>query len=78
MLVITKATYGSVPHKALVDVTAIVAKAVSGDTCALHVNPETMGSDPCVGRGKRLYVDYTLNGKAGTASAGERRTLRIG
>lgn len=77
-LSIKNAQYGSVPHNKMADVTSLVVAAVSGDSVRLKVNADTMKGDPAPGRGKRLYVDYTLNGTAGTAEAGERRTLKIG
>ena len=59
------------------DVTEILAKAVTHDTLIISAGNDKMGGDPALGLPKRLIVKYTVSGKPHTASADEGETLKI-
>jgi hypothetical protein len=75
-LVIVKAVYGDLPDGAKTDVTAQVTKLVKDDRLSVVANNDTFG-DPAEGTAKKLTVDYTIDGKAGSKSAPEDQTLVI-
>jgi hypothetical protein len=75
-LVIRKAVYGALPDGDTIDVTSIVAGMVSKDALKMDVNNDCFG-DPAVEVGKKLRVDYTLNGNDGTKTVEEGKTLTI-
>ena len=74
-LVIRKATYGDADGDSI-DVTAIIAGMARNDSLNFTVNNDDLG-DPAPDQGKKLQVDYTLDGKDGSQSAGEGKTLKI-
>jgi hypothetical protein len=75
-LVIRKAVYGALPDGDTIDVTSIVAGMVSKDALKVDVNNDNFG-DPAVEVGKKLRVDYALNGNDGTKTVEEGKTLII-
>jgi len=75
-LVIVKAVYGVLPDGATIDVTEQVAAMVKDDTLRVDASNEVFG-DPADGAFKRLRVDYTLDGVAGSKTVGEDATLTL-
>jgi hypothetical protein len=75
-LVIVKAVYGNLPDGPSNNVTAQVAIMVKGNTLTVDASNDVFG-DPADGAFKKLRVDYTFNGVAGTKSVGEDATLRL-
>ena len=74
-LVIRKAVYGDADGDSI-DVTAIVAGMVRNDSITFTVNDDDLG-DPAPDESKKLQVDYTLNGKDGSQTVDEGKTLKI-
>ncbi len=75
-LKIVKAEYGIRGQKT-VDVTALLAGRVQNGGLTVTANNNLAG-DPVVDSVKRLYVDYILDGVAGTQSVTEGELLEIG
>jgi hypothetical protein len=79
-LVITKAVYGDLTAEAAAgsstDVTEKVADKVDMDALSIDVSNENFG-DPANGVTKKLKVDYTLNGVAGTKTVEEYQVMRL-
>jgi hypothetical protein len=68
-LTVTKAFYGS--NDKCRDVTAKIQKVVAAGG-KLNVNNGTMGGDPAYGKGKKLYILYSVNNEAKLFSIPER------
>lgn len=75
-LVIVKALYGALPDGVVIDVTAKVAAMVKDNTLRVDASNDLFG-DPADGAFKRLRVDYTLGGVAGSKTVGEDVTLTV-
>jgi hypothetical protein len=75
-LVIVKAVYGDLPDGDKSDVTAKVAAMVKDDTLTVDATNDNF-DDPAVGVAKKLKVDYTLDGKAGSKTVNEDETLFV-
>jgi hypothetical protein len=75
-LVITKASYGDLPDGQKADVTEKVRQWVNSDSLSVVASNGNFG-DPADGVRKRLTVEYTLEGKAGTKTVDEDETLSI-
>jgi len=75
-LVIVKAVYGDLPDGDKSDVTAKVAAMVKDDTLSVDATNDNF-DDPAVGVAKKLKVDFTLNGKAGSKTVAEDETLFV-
>ena len=75
-LVITKAVYGDLPDGGKIDVTEKVAKMVKDDALSVDATNDNF-TDPAVGTGKTLKVDYTFDGKDNSKSVAENETLTI-
>ena len=79
-LSITKAVYGVMDDVLTgnVDVTKVLVAAVKEKkSLSISVDNDTMGSDPAVGVGKTIKVDYTVGDKAKSATAAEGETLTL-
>jgi hypothetical protein len=74
-LVIRKAVYGDADGDTI-DVTTIMADMVQHDSSTFTVNDSDLG-DPAPDSNKKLQVDYTLNGKDGSQTVNEGKTLKI-
>jgi hypothetical protein len=74
-LVIRKAVYDDTDGDSI-DVTTIVAGLVRNDSITFKVNDDDLG-DPAPDQSKKLQVDYTLNGKDGSESVDEGKTLKL-
>lgn len=74
-LVIRKAVYGDTSGDSI-DVTTIIAGMVRNDSITFTVNNDDLG-DPAPDTAKKLQVDYTLNGKDGSQTVDEGKTLKI-
>ncbi len=59
------------------DVTAKVKEAVQGDRLTITASNEALGGDPAFGIGKQLRVEYTVAGKACTATVNEGEDLSL-
>jgi len=75
-VVIVKAVYGVLPDGPSVDVTAKVAEMVKAGATAIEASNGNFG-DPANGKGKRLRVEYTLNGRAETKTVDENDTITL-
>jgi hypothetical protein len=75
-LVIVKALYGDLPDGDKSDVTRIVEDHINGDSLKIDASNDNFG-DPANGVGKKLQVDYKLNGVFGTITVDEGETLSI-
>jgi hypothetical protein len=75
-LIINKAVYGDLPDGAAVDVTAKVAARVAIKVLTVAATNDNFG-DPAFGIGKKLRVDYTIDGKAKSKTVAEGETLTI-
>lgn len=75
-LVIVKAVYGDLPDGNATNVTAKVVAQVQNDTLTVEATNDNFG-DPADGVVKKLRVEYTLNGVAGTKTVDENATLKI-
>lgn len=75
-LVIVKAYYGDLPDGAKTDVTEKVTAMVKDNALSVEANNENFG-DPADGIGKKLKVDYTIDGKAKSRTVNEGETLRL-
>lgn len=75
-LVILKAVYGDLPDGDKTDVTAIVRDQVNGDRLKIQASNDIFG-DPANGVGKKLQVDYKLDGVIGSKSVDEDEVLVI-
>jgi hypothetical protein len=75
-LVIVKAVYGDLPDGDKSDVTAKVAAMVKDDTLSVAASNDNF-DDPAVGLAKKLKVDYTIDGKAGSKTVNEDETLYV-
>jgi len=75
-LVIVKALYGALPDGVVIDVTDKVAAMVEDNTLRVDASNDLFG-DPADGAFKRLRVDYTLDGVAGSKTVGEDATLTV-
>ena len=75
-LVIVKAVYGDLPSGASVDVTKKVAEMAKDNSLTVEATNENF-TDPAEGIGKKLRVDFTINGKALTKTADENAMLTI-
>ena len=73
-LVIVKAVYGALPDGPTLDVTDKVAAMVKANALRVDSSNDLFG-DPADGSFKRLRVDYTLGGMAGSKTVGEDQTL---
>ena len=77
-LVIVNAVYGNLSDlAATTNVTKIVAAMVKDDTLDFHPNNNDFGGDPAPNTPKKLEVDYTIDGVAGTKTAYEGGRLKI-
>lgn len=76
-LSIQHAVYGATDGAGEMDVTAKVASMISDGQLIVTANNATFERDPAVLHGKRLSVDYTLDGKPGHAVAEENGMLMI-
>lgn len=74
-LVIRSAEYGTDGH--WTDVTAKVAAAVRENRIAQRVSFESMGVDPAPGKGKRLKVTLTLDGREEKREVKDNQTLSV-
>lgn len=74
-LVIRKAVYDDADGDSI-DVTTIVAGMVRNDSIMFTVNDDDLG-DPAPDQSKKLHVDYTLNGKDGSQTVEEGKTLKL-
>jgi hypothetical protein len=75
-LVIVKAVYGDLPDGDKSDVTAKVAAMVKDDSLTVDATNDNF-DDPAVGVAKKLKVDYTIDGKAGSKTVNESETLFV-
>jgi hypothetical protein len=75
-LVVTKAVYGDLPDGAKTDVTDRVKDMVKDDKLSVEATNENFG-DPAEGIVKKLKVDYTINGVAGSKTVNENETLSV-
>jgi len=75
-LVIVKAVYGDLPDGAKVVVTEKVAALVKDNALTVDATNDNF-TDPAEGVGKKLQVDYTLDGVAGSKTVEENATLTI-
>lgn len=75
-LVVTKAYYGDLPDGPKTDVTDKVAAMVKDDKLTVDATNENFG-DPIEGTVKKLRVEYTIDGKAGSKSVDENQTLTV-
>ena len=75
-LVITKAVYGDLPAGTSVDVTKKVAEMVKDGALTVDATNDNF-TDPAEGVGKKLCVEYTLNGTPQSKTVGENETLTI-
>ncbi len=73
-VVIVKAVYGNLPEGASADVTNKVAELVKAGALAIEATNGNFG-DPTPGIGKKLRVDYSVNGAAASKTVGEGETL---
>jgi len=76
-LIIVKAVYGD-PNdaSATADVTKQISGLVKNDAVTIAINNDNF-EDPASGVSKRLKVDYTIDGVAGTKCAWENGTFRL-
>lgn len=74
-LVIRKAVYCDTDGDSI-DVTTIIAGMVRNDSLTFTVTNDDLG-DPAPDSSKKLQVDYTFNGKDGSQSVDEGKTLKI-
>jgi uncharacterized protein YajQ (UPF0234 family) len=75
-LVIVKAVYGDLPAGASVDVTKKVAEMVKDAALTVDATNDNF-TDPAENIGKKLRVDFTINGKALSKAVDENATLTI-
>jgi len=75
-LVIVKAVYGDLPSGASVDVTKKVAEMAKDNSLTVEATNDNF-TDPADGIGKKLRVDFTINGKALVKTVDENATLTI-
>jgi len=75
-LVVTKAVYGDLPNGAKTNVTEKVAAMVKNNTLTVEATNDNF-DDPAEGVGKKLQVDYTLDGVARSKIVDENETLTI-
>lgn len=75
-LVIKKAVYGDLPDGDKIDVTEKVAAMVKDDALSVDATNDNF-TDPAVGTGKQLKVDYTFDGKEKSKTVNENETLAI-
>ncbi|HDP33536.1 MAG TPA: DUF1080 domain-containing protein [Candidatus Hydrogenedentes bacterium] len=75
-LEITKALYGDLPDGPSRDVTNKVAQSVKGGTLSIEANNSNLG-DAAPNVVKKLRVDYTLNGAAGSKTVHENQRLTL-
>ncbi|MGA2622118.1 MAG: HEAT repeat domain-containing protein, partial [Thermoguttaceae bacterium] len=73
-VVIVKAQYGDLPDGPTADVTKQVADIVKGGAMAIEASNDNFG-DPANGRGKKLHVEYRVNGVTAGKTAGEGETV---
>lgn len=78
-LVIVKAVYGDLAGTDVIDVTAKVAALVKDDAMTVVASNAVLADseDPATGVFKRLRVEYTIGGVAGSKTIGEDRTMTI-
>ena len=76
-LAVTKAVYGDLPNEQKVDVTGALNAAIHDNKISVPVTNETFGGDPAPNNGKRVEVNYSVDGKVGKTSAGEAETLAL-
>jgi hypothetical protein len=76
-VVIVKAVYGDLPSGGKVDVTKKVAEMVKDGALSVDATNDNF-TDPAEGTGKKLTVDFTINGIALSKSVDENATLTIG
>jgi uncharacterized protein len=77
-LVIVKAVWGVLPKGPLFDVTQDVSSMVEGSSLSVDANNSNFG-DPAPGdAGKKLKVDYILNGMAGSKTVSEGGNISLG
>ena len=75
-LVITKAVYGDLPSGNSTDVTDKVAAMVKDGKLKVEATNDNFG-DPAEGVTKKLKVDYTVDGAAGSKTVEENQTLKV-
>ncbi len=75
-LVITKAVYGDLPDGAKTDVTEKVVAMIKENALSVEATNDNFG-DPAEGVGKKLKVDYTVDGVARSKTVDEGQTLNI-
>jgi hypothetical protein len=75
-LVVTKAVYGDLPDGAKTDVTDKVKDMVKDDKLSVEATNDNFG-DPAEGIVKKLKVDYTIGGVAGSKTVNENETLTV-
>lgn len=76
VVVVQKAVYGDLPDGPWADVTAQVVEWVKSGRLEIEASNGNFG-DPAGGRVKKLCVDYTVNGNARSAVAGENEWLKL-
>jgi hypothetical protein len=75
-LVIVKAIYGDLPDGNKTDVTEKVAAMVKDNALSVEATNDNFG-DPAEGVVKKLKVDFTIDGVAGSKTVNEGETLTI-
>jgi hypothetical protein len=76
-LTITRAVYEATDGTGSADVTSKIAALVNRDRFTITADNGEMGGDPAFGHAKRLRVEYTLDGKSGTATAAEGEDIAL-
>ncbi len=74
-LEIKRAVYGPEGGGSSADVTAKLVALVKSGQKSIVVGNNEMGGDPASGQVKQLHVEFTLDGKSGSATADEGETL---
>ncbi len=72
---ILQATYGTPAHS--INVTTRLQAMVSNGNLSVHVNNDSMGSDPAPGKHKDLVLVYSLRGQRRNVTMPESEDLRI-
>jgi hypothetical protein len=72
---ILQATYGTPAHS--INVSTRLQAMVSNGNLSLHVNNDSMGSDPAPGKHKDLVLVYSLRGQRRNVTVPESEDLRI-
>ena len=76
--VITKATYGDIAgHGGTMDITALLTGLIQDNEINVVIGNELAGTDPAPNVVKSASVQYTLDGKPGTATVAENENLDL-